>query len=410
MKKYWMIIVLASVSGMLNGQSLQEYFTIAAEQNPGLQAQYKEFEAALQKVAQVSSLPDPNLSLGVFLSPVETRVGPQWAKVSLSQMFPWFGTLKAQAAAATLQAEAKFQLFVNARNKLYYQVAAAYYPLCELLEFKRIEQENMALLTSYKQIATSTFKSGKGNMVDVLRVDMQLNEAKTRLAILDQKEPALKAQFNALLNRPDSADIALAPLAEMTLGDVAHRPDSTFAGHPLVKAEALKAEASKQQEAIALKQAMPKLGVGLDYVMVGQRNDVILSDNGKDVLMPMLTVSLPVFRAKHQAAVKKAQLMQEAFTLKQQEVSNTLSASYQMVWYKAQQQMAYIQLYNQQIKASSQSLDVLLKAYSNSGADFEEVLRMQQQLLSYQKLKTAATTALYTAMAELDYLTSKNPE
>ena len=74
------------------GQSLNDYYTIAAENNPELKAKYKEFEAAMQKIPQVSSLPDPNLSMGYFISPVETRLGPQNVRLSLSQMFPWFGT------------------------------------------------------------------------------------------------------------------------------------------------------------------------------------------------------------------------------------------------------------------------------------------------------------------------------
>ena len=92
--KYILLIVFfGSIS--LHAQTLDDYFKIASENNPELQKKYKDFEMAMKKIPQVSSLPDPNLSIGVFISPVETRVGPQIAKVSLSQMFPWFGTLKA---------------------------------------------------------------------------------------------------------------------------------------------------------------------------------------------------------------------------------------------------------------------------------------------------------------------------
>merc|ERR1712000_551534 len=115
---------LVLISMGLYSQTLEEYFKIAAENNPGLLSQYKEFEAVLQKVPQVSTLPDPSLSFGYFISPVETRVGPQRARFSLTQMFPWFGTLKAQEDVATLMAEAKYQEFLDARNKLLYQVAA----------------------------------------------------------------------------------------------------------------------------------------------------------------------------------------------------------------------------------------------------------------------------------------------
>ncbi|MCB0506540.1 MAG: TolC family protein, partial [Cyclobacteriaceae bacterium] len=172
MKKYIIITVITlGFSILANAQSLDEYFKIAAENNPGLQAKYKSFEAAMERVAQVSSLPDPNLSFGYFISPVETRVGPQRARFSLTQMFPWFGTLKAQEDVATLMAEAKYQEFLDVRNKLFYQVAAAYYPLFELKRLVEIENENISILTSYKDIASVKFQNGKGAMVDVLRVD-----------------------------------------------------------------------------------------------------------------------------------------------------------------------------------------------------------------------------------------------
>ena len=109
------VLPLRGVRGVSNEnqvtQTLEDYFQIATENNPSLQAQYKDFEAALQKVSQVSSLPDPTFSFGYFISPVETRVGPQRAKFSLSQMFPWFGTLEAQSDAASLMADANIRPF-----------------------------------------------------------------------------------------------------------------------------------------------------------------------------------------------------------------------------------------------------------------------------------------------------------
>ena len=150
---FTMILVFISIGSY--SQTLEEYFKIAAENNPGLLSQYKEFEAALQKVPQVSTLPDPSLSVSAFGQMVETRVGPQKARFSLSQMFPWFGTLKTQGDAAALMAEAKYQSFLDARNKLYFEVSAAYYPLYELQEWIKIEERNIAILESYKTISNS---------------------------------------------------------------------------------------------------------------------------------------------------------------------------------------------------------------------------------------------------------------
>ena len=408
MKKYIIITVITlGFSILANAQSLDEYFKIAAENNPGLQAKYKSFEAAMERVAQVSSLPDPNLSFGYFISPVETRVGPQRARFSLTQMFPWFGTLKAQEDVATLMAEAKYQEFLDARNKLLYQVAAAYYPLYELKRLAEIENENISILSSYKDIASVKFQNGKGAMVDVLRVDIMLKDAATNLSILEQKKKPLETRFNKLLNRQEDETIIVQDSLYVENLPVTYRRDSLLTSNPLLDELDLKIKASEAQELAATKQGMPKIGVGLDYVIVGQRTDMSVPDNGQDVLMPMVTMSLPIFRGKYKAAQKEAQLMQESYALQKEDAVNRLTSTYEMIWFEIQKQLDQIILYEEQIMTSQQSLNLLFTAYGNSGKDFEEVLRMQQQILKYQKMKATALSDYNIAIAELDYITAK---
>lgn len=407
--KFIINTIILMILGITAGQAqtLDDYFRMAAENNPGLQARYTEFEASLQKVAQVSTLPDPTFSFGYFISPVETRVGPQRARFSLTQMFPWFGTLKAQGDAAALLAEAKYQSFLDARNQLFYKVAAAYYPLYELKQWKKIERENINILESYKNIANSKFKNGTAPMVDVLRVDIMLKDAATNLSILNKKEKPLRTTFNKLLNRDENQGIAISDSLPAEAIPANFRKDSLLANNPMLDALDLKIKASEASELAAQKQGLPKVGVGLDYVVVGERTDMALSDNGKDVLMPMVSVSIPLFRKKYDAAEKEAQLMQESYTLQKTETENLLISSFEMAWFQIQQQKQLLTLYEQQIQTSQQSLNLLFSSYSNSGKEFEEVLRMQQQLLKYEKMKATAEVQYQIALAKLNYLTAK---
>ncbi|MEQ9288245.1 MAG: TolC family protein [Cyclobacteriaceae bacterium] len=404
------LFLLTSLS--LKAQSLEEFQRMAVEQNPGLKTKYKEFEAALQKVPQVKSLPDPTFSFGYFISPVETRVGPQRARLSLSQMFPWFGTLREQENAAALMAEANYQNFLDARNRLYYQVSAAYYPLYELSQWKQYELANIELLESYKGIATIKFENGNGSLADVLRVDIMLQEARTNLSILDKKEVALLSGMNSLLNRDPMEKVnTVTKLKTPSLG-ADHSKDSLYANNPALKELDTKLKASEVQERLAHKQALPKLGVGLDYVLVGQRSDLSAgmaapADNGKNVLMPMVSMSLPIFRKKYKAAIREASLMQEKYALQKADYSNTLASSYDMSSFKIQQQTDLIGLYEGQIATSGQVLNLLFSAYSNAGKNFEEVLLTQQQILKYQKMKATAEMQYHIALAELNYLTAK---
>ena len=94
---YTLTIVLMTLSGTISAQEvLNQYLQTAAENNPGLKAQFSEYMAALERVPQVGALPDPTVAFGYFIQPIETRLGPQQAKISASQMFPWFGTLSAR--------------------------------------------------------------------------------------------------------------------------------------------------------------------------------------------------------------------------------------------------------------------------------------------------------------------------
>lgn len=400
------IVMLVAISGGF-AQSLDDYFKIAAENNPGLQAKYKTFEAAMQKVPQVNSLPDPTFSFGYFISPVETRVGPQRAKFSLTQMFPWFGTLKARGDAATLMAEAKYQAFLDARNRLYFQVAAAWYPLYELNKWKKLEKENIAILNSYKNIATGKFKNGNSPMVDVLRVDILLKEAETRLRILDDKEKPLLSAFNTLLNRNETSPVEVIDSLAATIFSVEMKKDSLLKKNPVLAELDLKMHASEASEIAAQKKGLPNIGVGLDYVVVGQPSGMTSADNGKDVLMPMVSVSIPLFRKKYKAAEQEARLMQESFSLQKKNVLNTLVSEFDRASFTLQQQQQLLGLYEEQISTTRQSLNLLFTAYGNSGKEFEEVLRMQQQLLQYQKNKATALAEFQTAQAKINYLTAK---
>ena len=389
----------------VEGQSINDYYTIAAENNPELKAKYKEFEAAMQKIPQVSSLPDPNLSMGYFISPVETRLGPQNMRFSLTQMFPWFGTLKAQKNATTLMAESKYQAFLNAKNQLYSQVATAYYPLYELLKLKGIEQENIKILESYKNIANAKFENGKGSLVDVLRVDIMIKDAQTNLDILTKKEPAVTSWLNSILNRKYDEKIVVSKDLQIIELPMEYRKDS-ITTNPILQELELKKQASEVAIEVARKQGLPKLGLGLDYVLVGKGMNNF-PDSGKDIIMPMVSISLPIFRKKYNAATKEAKLMQESYSFQKEAYENKLNGTYYKLVFELEKERDLLKLYEGQVITLSKSLNLLFAYYSNANKDFEEVLRMQQELLKYQKMQLSSTSTFYIKLAELDYLTAK---
>ena len=131
-------------------------------------------------------------------------------------------------------------------------------------------------------------------------------------------------------------------------------------------------------------------------------------DNGKNAIMPMVTMSVPIFRGKYKASVEEAELMKTSMEYKKESLENNLFSSYEATWYELDRAHQLIALYDTQMEKTEQVIRLLYTAYSNSGKDFEEVLRMQQQLLKYQMALVSENIKFFTALAQLDYITAKS--
>lgn len=389
-------------------QTLPEYLQTAGENNPTLQAKYKAYEAALQQVPQVGTLPDPQFSFGYFLQPVETRVGPQQARFSLSQMFPWFGTLDARESVAAQYAEVKFQQFIDARNALFLKVKKQYYDLYALKEKIEITEENIELLNSYENLARTRYQNGKAKMVDVIRVQMRKEDLQTRLSLLEQQRQPMVAAFNALLHRDQMAEVVITDtLLPIAVDTLTFHPQAVM-DNPQLTAIQHKKEAAQQAERVAVKNGMPKLGLGLDYVLVGERTDMTLPDNGKNVLMPMVSATIPIFRQKYRAQKKEAVLKQEQFELERTGQEEALMADFEMKTYLLDQAVENAQLYQRLTGRARQAINILITSYATGEEDFEEILRMEEELLQYRLQFLKAVTDQHKHKAEIDYLTGND--
>lgn len=406
MKTALLFIALLGTTTLAFGQTLDAHLQQAVVLNPGLQARYAEFEAALTRSAQVRGLPDPSLSIGYFISPVETRVGPQRVRFSLTQMFPWFGTLGAQARAADLQAEARYEVFLEARNEVFFKVRAAYYPLHELERTIVLEQADLAILQSHRELALARFEGGKGRMVDVLRTDLMINEERTDIEVLKERRKPLQVAFSNAVGYADLVQVDISD--SLTLVDLVatYSADSLLLSPRLAELDR-RANAAMAQADAARKQGLPRFGLGLDHVVVDPRTDMDPVGNGRDAIMPMLSVSLPIYRGKYKGAVEEAQAMERVFQDMRVQVENDLNSAYESAWFDAYKAARTVQLLDTQITVAGQILDLLLSAYANSGSEFEEVLRMQQQVLRYRLMRLAAMREHHTAVAKLDHITAK---
>lgn len=409
-KKVFLLLLLVACTFSGFSQSLNDYLQKAAENNPELKAGYAGFEAALQQAPQVSSLPDPTLTVSAFGRMIETRLGAQEARFSLTQMFPWFGTLKAQNDAATATAEARFQQYINQRSLLFVEVKTRYAELYLVEKTIALKEENLSILDSYRELALSGFRSGNAPMVNVVNVDMEREAAITEIELLKDIKKPLEVQFNLLLNREKELPVIIADSLRLEQNlALMKEPESVnpFEAHPtLVALDSEKIALNSRITAIE-KDGLPKFGVGVDYSIISKRTDANPEMNGQDAIMPMVSVTLPIFRKKYKAAKKEVEWLQVEVEARQTAQRNNLQSSFEMTLYELNQAEKLLKLYEGQLERTDQATRLYVSGFANNTGDFEEVLRMNQQKLLLQTRQLEALKNGFIAQAQLEYLRSK---
>jgi outer membrane protein TolC len=148
----------------------------------------------------------------------------------------------------------------------------------------------------------------------------------------------------------------------------------------------------------------PMVGLGLNYSLIGKNAMSVSSMNGKDMVMPMVTVTLPIYRKKYNAMVKEADLLKTATSQNYQAMTNSLQTEYYQAVQLYQDAQRRVKLYENQYQLASKSLDLILKSFSTSSSGLTDVLRVRQQTLDYELKQVEAVADFNTAVAWLNRL------
>jgi outer membrane protein TolC len=477
MKQNIKYIILLIITGIIFEKgyaqdSLSYYLEQATLNNPGIKAKYLEYSAALEKVPQAGSLPDPELQFGYFLKPMELMSGYQVADIRFMQMFPWFGLLKNAKDEASQMALAKFESFRDSKAQLYFNVKSSYYNVYRTLKEIAIAKKNLDILHSIEQLALIKFSSGSsssstgnsnsnksstnsspsynqvksgnnmqnqismgisnapsgavkpamasqesgmggaiagnGNidMVNLLRVQIEINELENKIALLHDQVATDKVSFNRFLNRAPSYIVFTGDsMIEAPIpNNILTRTDS-IANHPMVKMYRAESEASSTKLKMVTRMGYPMLGLGVNYSVIQKFPGVTSAMNGKDMIMPMLSLTLPIYRKKQKAMRNEAELMRESATASAENITNDLQVNFQETIQNLNDADRRVKLFTSQAILADKSLQLLITSFSTGGTDFVEVLRMEQQLLDYQFKKVEAVVDKNTSIARLVYLT-----
>jgi outer membrane protein, heavy metal efflux system len=407
------IVILILIGFSVSAQEeLDDYLYTAAENNPGLKARFSEYMAALEKVPQVGTLPDPTVAFGYFISPVETRLGPQRARISATQMFPWFGTLGAKEDVVTEMAKAKYESFEEAKSRLFYDVKSTWYNIYFTNRAVAITRENIEILNTFRRLALVKIEAGKTSAVDELRVEMEILDLENQLKLLLDKYQTQKITFNNLLNVAERQEVVVPDLLETTeinLSREALLDSIKNKNHQVLNLEFQQASYEYQQ-IVARKMGSPRFSIGMDYIFIGESSNPSLGpdESGRDAMMlPMVGISIPIYRKKYTSQVREAVFMQEAKQNQRIEKINVLETIYEKANTDYKDAKRRIDLHDQQLKLAGKALKILETEYATDGKNFEEILRMERQVLLHNLELEKSRSDLNASTAFITYLMGK---
>jgi outer membrane protein TolC len=442
--------------------SLMHYLEISARNNPLVLQKYTEYEASLQKVPQVGGLPDPELSMGVFLSPMELVSGNQVADIRLMQMFPWFGVLKNAKDEMSLMAKAKYESFRDVKLQLFYDVQRTWYELQKVQQDILISEKNFEIMKTIERLALVRFKSpttgssgssyqggsmlqnntqtispgsgmqsmnsstgttqpqqsssmqgnsispssGGSGLADLYRIQIEIGELENNIALLKNQENTIAARFNSYLNRPVQSAVTL---PETLKPDTLAIPlqavsDSMLINSPMLGMLQYEKQSIEARKKMVTKMGYPMLGLGVNYSLINKSAMSTSSMNGQDMIMPMVAVTLPISRKKYKAMQNEAELLKTANEQGYKATANSLQTEFYEAAQLYRDLQHRIKQYENQSSLAEKSLSIMIKSFSVSGAGLTDILRVRQQMLDYQFKQTESVADYNTAIAWLKRL------
>ncbi|MEC7782673.1 TolC family protein [Leeuwenhoekiella palythoae] len=403
MKNIKIIICLLFVSAFAKAQQLQSYIDEAENNNPEIQAFELRYNIAEEKVNEANWLPNTEVSAGYFVSEPETRVGAQRARIGVKQMLPWFGTISARENYATSMAEAEYVEITIAKRKLALSVAQSYYRLYETRAKQKVLDENIQLLKTYERLALTSVEVGKASAVDVLRLQIRQNELQQQKEVLEEEFNSEQTTFNNLLNRDENSTVEIVATMEIPEDDPTYGTDALSLNPELLKYDKLY-ESIAQSELLNQRESLPMIGFGVDYLPVTERSDVNFSDNGKDVLMPMVSVSIPIFNNRYKSISRQNELRQQEIETQKSQRLNVLESAFAKAISQRNQARIKFNTQTMNLKQAKDAEQILIKNYETGTIDFNDVLDIQELQLKFQMNQIESVQMYYVQQSIINYL------
>jgi len=406
----FMSFVPAVSQDMNTGKAaLSEFIQVALNENPQIKAADKEWQAALQRIPQAKSLPDPLLSYSHFGQSVETRLGPQRNKISVSQMFPFFGKLSIKGDVAHSQAWILEAQYRAVKADIMLRVKQTFFSLYWFDKALKISQEEKDVLQRLARIAQKKYETGQATQPDVLKAQLEISKVLDKILSLKQGRKAVAAEMNALLNRTVEASVWIVDevevpgiqfeLPELYEWAKENRPE-------LIKVQRLIEKGEKSLK-LTKKNYYPDFHVMFDYIDIGSGTTTSPED-GRNAWMGSIGINIPLWRKRLRAAEAEEATKLEASEDLYRNVENETLSRVNELYFEAKTVEEQIKLYRYSLlPQAEQSFKASEIGYLAGKVDFLNLLESERMILMIKIGYHKAVSDLNKSLARLERVVGK---
>lgn len=399
-----LLLVLGLILGStvtVQAQTLDTLIDRMLRDNPKLESLRMDYESASYKEGEFKDLPDPMISTGFFPLAVESGMGPQQLQIGISQSLPWNTVLQNRAQVAREEANLLKVKYHIAEEDLTLGVEQLYLQIWRVNEEIELLKSRLPLIQAWNQVSLSKMSANQVSASDVLQIQVFINEVENAIKVLENQKKSYRVRLHRILGTdqssgddPNDMDIDLNPDTTLqrsveSVDNSTQLPDLDWFDQQMQISEAVLER--------NISEGFPTIGLGLEYTIVGKRKDVDVPYNGRDMIMAMLSVKIPIYRKKYDAVRQREKALQASIHLKKRDKELEIQENIALAKVNIETEMENLRIYNEQIEILERTVNMLYAEYSSEGSKFIELLQMQNQLIDFALKKLDAKVKIHNS-------------
>lgn len=395
-------VALGNSTAWVHADVVPVWIAAAKEENSEIQKGKAELKAALARVPQAKSLPDPAIE---FEGMGENSFGAQQT-VRLAQAFPWPGTLGQRESSASLQARAYWHEVQSLELAVASRIRAIAVEVAYLKKEASLVGENLQLFKKQEDFLEQMSRGG-GEVSDLVRVEMESGLLGDELAKIDEMLEREKAELEAIIGRP-IADSEIGQLAMPSQSVPKEKTEFLAARleatNPMLQALSSRVEAAQAGASLARLETYPEFMVSAGYRRV---NEPGMEGNGDwmNEAVVMFSISLPIWGEKNSGKRDEASAMLEVAVRERENASRMLHSRLEILLSRGRDATRRAKLFHDQLLPKArQSHETVEASYRADKASLLDVFESRRRLLETETGYWRAVADQYINRAEIEAL------